>query len=86
MTEQRKERCETCRFCSMNEDAEGAVCRRHAPSPVYIRTVHQPGMPKHIPAFDVAWPNVDIGFFDDDGDYNDIDDWCGEYQPTNPDR
>jgi len=89
---EREQRCGTCRFCELVEgDEEGdAVCRRHAPSPVYLRMVHQSETSNTgFHAMEVAWPSIEFGSFgknedgsDDDNDWS--GDWCGEWQPVEP--
>ena len=60
-------RCSTCRFCTFPPiQADGRVCRRHAPSPLNI---DQPERSQDGGA--AVWPVVDP-----------VGDWCGDWQLT----
>ena len=79
MDESRKERCETCRWCETYDSREG-TCRRHAPRPVLVNFAHSQNCQTYH-CFEMAWPEVELGFTDETGDYN-SGDWCGEWQAS----
>lgn len=76
MSDERKERCETCRFWNADGPASEhpgyadlRECRRHAPVPVQLGNIALSIRLESSTGSECGWPTTAP------------DDWCGEWEP-----